>query len=137
VEKNELTLTSDEQTELIRLETIIENGRKSFIEVGTALIKIRDSRLYRKDYKTFEEYCKGKWQYARRTAYQLIDSVKVFENRKARKPDPLRGFTDVKMGGVLLQDFGVIGAGERLIVAPPQSGWRDPATMKFTLLSLR
>ena len=80
MEKNELTLTSDEETELIRLETIIENGRRSFIEVGTALMKIWESRLYRKNYKTFEEYCKGKWQYARRTAYQFIDSVKVIEN---------------------------------------------------------
>ena len=31
-------------------------------------------------YQTFEAYCKGVWRFARSTAYQFIDSVKVIEN---------------------------------------------------------
>ena len=80
--ENEMTvaMTITEQRELEKLETIIENGRKSFIEVGIALTQIRDSRLYRETHKTFEEYCLKRWQYARRRAYQFIDSVRVIEN---------------------------------------------------------
>ncbi|MGA2464998.1 MAG: hypothetical protein ABSH06_11685 [Thermodesulfobacteriota bacterium] len=80
MEKNELTLTSDEQNELIRLETIIENGRKSFIEVGTALMKIRNEKLYRETHRNFEEYCREKWGMTRRYANNLIASTKVIEN---------------------------------------------------------
>ena len=80
MQKNELTLTSDEQTELIRLETIIENGRKSFIEVGTALMKIRNEKLYRTTHRNFEEYCREKWSMTRRYANNLIASTKVIEN---------------------------------------------------------
>lgn len=80
--ENELTtlMTIAEEKELERLEGIIEIGRQSFIEVGMALTEIKNAKLYRKDYKTFGEYCLKKWQYARQTAYQFIDSVKVVEN---------------------------------------------------------
>lgn len=74
-----ITLTHLEQSELSRLEAIIEKGQKTFVEVGSALIEIRDSGLY-KQYGTFEKYCKERWGYARATAYRLIDSAKVKEN---------------------------------------------------------
>jgi hypothetical protein len=74
---NELTVV--EQNELIRLEFIIERGQRTSVEVGAALMEIRDSGLY-KTYGTFQKYCKERWGYARQTAYQLIDSAKVIEN---------------------------------------------------------
>ena len=43
-------------------------------------MQIRDNRLYRETYGTFEEYCKEKWNLERRRAYQLIDGYKVSEN---------------------------------------------------------
>lgn len=43
-------------------------------------MQIRDSRLYRAEFKTFEEYCKGRWEMAERTANQLIVSSNVIEN---------------------------------------------------------
>jgi len=43
------------------------------LEMGVAMEEIRDSRLYREDYDTFEELCLDVWGYGRRYAYQLID----------------------------------------------------------------
>lgn len=43
-------------------------------------MQIRDNRLYREIYGTFEEYCKEKWDMERRHAYRLIDGYKVTEN---------------------------------------------------------
>jgi N6-adenosine-specific RNA methylase IME4 len=76
------TLSITEQTILAENERIIERGLKTFYEVGNALIQIRDSRLYREQYSTFEEYCQGRWQLERRRAYQLMDTSLVFNNVK-------------------------------------------------------
>ena len=38
------------------LEAIIERGQQTFIEVGNALMEIRESRLYLENYPTFEDY---------------------------------------------------------------------------------
>jgi hypothetical protein len=42
-----------------------------------ALAEIRDNRLYRAEYKTFEEYCKSKWGWKRQRAYELIDAAQT------------------------------------------------------------
>jgi len=70
------------QEELARLEEIVSRNVKAFYEVGQALAEIRDKKLYRDvlGFATFEEYCKAKWNMARRTAYQFIDSSIVVEN---------------------------------------------------------
>ena len=36
-------------------ELVIDDGLKGFISVGNALAKIRDEKLYRENYDTFEE----------------------------------------------------------------------------------
>lgn len=61
-------------------------------------MQIRDNRLYREHYGTFEEYCKGKWGLERRRAYQLIDGYKVSENVNARTQTEyqLRPLTKIK-----------------------------------------
>ena len=42
---------------LAELELVIERGLKTFVEVGAALLGIRDGRLYRETHATFEDYC--------------------------------------------------------------------------------
>jgi N6-adenosine-specific RNA methylase IME4 len=69
-----------EKSELQQCETIIEEGLRTFVDVGGALLKIRDKKLYRQEYSTFEEYCQSKWSISRPRAYQLIDSAKVIGN---------------------------------------------------------
>jgi hypothetical protein len=58
---------------LAQCEDVIARGMKSFIEVGTALPKIRDERLYREKHAMFEDYCRKRWGWSRQRAFQLIE----------------------------------------------------------------
>lgn len=69
-----------EVSRLTQCEAVIERGLKTFVDVGTALLEIRDSRLYRSEYDTFEDYCRERWGMSRPRAYQLIDAAEVSTN---------------------------------------------------------
>lgn len=77
---NDTALSAEEESRLQEHEAVIERGLKTFYEVGTALLDIRDSRLYRQRYGTFETYCQERWGMERRHAYRLIDAAAVVEN---------------------------------------------------------
>jgi len=70
-------ITAVEKSRLAECEAIIKTGLNTFTEVGNALAEIRDSRLYREHFDTFEAYCRDRWKMARRTAYQFIDGSQV------------------------------------------------------------
>ena len=55
-------LIKEERENLQKHETTIKKGLNTFVEVGQALLEIRENKLYRIEYKTFEEYCQEKWQ---------------------------------------------------------------------------
>lgn len=74
------SLTTTEHQELMHHEATIERGLQTFTEVGNALLAIRDGRLYRQDYGTFEEYCRQKWRLKQSRAYQLMDAAGVMAN---------------------------------------------------------
>ncbi len=48
--------------------------------VANALLEIRDSRLYRQQFPTFEAYCRERWNLSRPQAYRLIDAATVVSN---------------------------------------------------------
>lgn len=73
-------LTEDEETALDRCETTIERGLKTFYAVGNALVEIRDERLYRKAYGTFEDYCQERWGMSKTHANRLIASADTIDN---------------------------------------------------------
>lgn len=58
-------------------EQVIEAGLQTFVDVGAALLRVRDQRLYRYDFGTFEDYCEKRWQMSRRRAYQMIEASAV------------------------------------------------------------
>ena len=62
---------------LPELERVIERGQQTFIEVGRALLEIRDRRLYRETHATFEAYCRERWGWSRQRANQHIDAAHV------------------------------------------------------------
>ena len=66
-----------ESRDLIALESVIERGLETFVEVGEALATIRDRRLYRTEHPTFADYCKAKWKMSDRRARQLMDAAEV------------------------------------------------------------
>ena len=73
-------ITLDERSRLYQLEETIEHGLNTFVDVGNALLEIRDNRLYRQEYHTFEDYCKERWNFVRRQADRLIEAAETVEN---------------------------------------------------------
>jgi DNA modification methylase len=63
---------------LAELESVIERGRQTFVEVGLALLEIRDRRLFREQgYATFTDYCRRRWRFTPVRAVQLIQAAEV------------------------------------------------------------
>lgn len=62
---------------LPELERVIERGQQTFIEVGRALLEIRDRRLYRETHATFEAYCRERWGWSRQHAMRQMDAAQV------------------------------------------------------------
>jgi hypothetical protein len=73
-------LTVEEQLRLAELQNIIYRNFKAFYVVGCALMEIRDRRLYRQTHDTFEAFCRERFEIARTTAYQYIETSKVMDN---------------------------------------------------------
>jgi hypothetical protein len=70
--------SSQERLERLgELEIIVDQGMDTFVEVGSALMEIRDSRLYRELHPTFEEYCVERWGFTASRARQMIAAVKT------------------------------------------------------------
>lgn len=70
-------LTTDEATTLAEAEQVIERGIQTFTEVGNALLRIRDGRLYRAEFDTFEDYCRERWGFSRQRAQQLTSAAET------------------------------------------------------------
>jgi hypothetical protein len=83
---NEITI--EESKRLILLEEQIKRGLDTFVEVGEALLEIRDSRLYRIEHETFEAYCREKWGMSRQNAHELIGAALVNENLSGTPDKP-------------------------------------------------
>lgn len=78
-------------------EAKIEHGLTTFWEVGQALMQIRDERLYRAEFSTFEDYCQQRWDMSRRRANQLVEAAQLgtmvptlTNERQARALAPLK-----------------------------------------------
>jgi hypothetical protein len=73
-------LTIEKQEALQQYEAVIEKGLQTFYEVGQALAFIREKKLYRAEYKTFEDYCRERWGIQRNYANKLIAASEVVQN---------------------------------------------------------
>lgn len=62
---------------LEELEQVIESGKLAYIAVGNALREIRDRKLYKESHKTFETYCRERWDLCRSSAYDYIKAANV------------------------------------------------------------
>ena len=82
---NESIITLDERSRLYQLEETIRQGLNTFVDVGNALLEIRDKRLYRQEYSTFEEYFQTVWGMSKMHAYRLMDSAGVIDNLKSNQ----------------------------------------------------
>lgn len=72
---NDLT---PELLDLMQYERVIEDGLRTFVDVGNALLAIRDGERFRaREYKTFEAYCRGYWGFVDSRARQLMAAAET------------------------------------------------------------
>ena len=88
------------------LEQTIEAGMASFVLVGEALLEVRDSRLYRLNYPTFEAYCKGRWGFSGPRAYQLMQAAEVVAAVGSTNVDPPTNEGQARALAPVLRDHG-------------------------------
>jgi len=71
-------LSAADQAFLDQRERVVEAGGRQFIEVGTALMEIRDYKdgLLYKRFGTFDAYCRERWEIQKAHAYRMIAAVK-------------------------------------------------------------
>lgn len=81
-------MTTTERATLQAFEGVIEKGLASFVEVGNALMRIRDSRLYRGTHETFEAYCAERWGMSDIHARRLVNAASVVETIPIGMPKP-------------------------------------------------
>jgi hypothetical protein len=63
--------------ERARLQVLEDTMEKSWQALATAITEIRDRRLYRADYDTFEQYCQERWNYSKTHANRLVAGAEV------------------------------------------------------------
>lgn len=97
-------LTPAEADELAGHEAVIESGLQTFMDVGNRLAMVRDKRLYRADYATFEDYCTRRWHFSGRRARQLIDAASVVYALPAGTIVPLTESQARQLGGLSPND---------------------------------
>lgn len=101
----DLSVITTSRGRLDELEKIIASGIHGFYEIGSVLIEIQADKLYKSQYKTFEEYCKQRWGMTRDYAYKQIKATRALDNlytngiQKATSPlteRNLRPLTDLQ-----------------------------------------
>lgn len=75
-----LPATSKPQHNLGALEKIIEENLAGSFKLAQAISLIRDQQLYKPEYKTFEEYCKKRWEYSRSYCTRLCEMNDVMQD---------------------------------------------------------
>ena len=78
-------LTMAERDTLAECEKIVERGQQTFVEVGLALAKIRDRKLYRVGHATFEEYCEKRWNWKRAYAHRMVQAAEAVQGLPPRQ----------------------------------------------------
>jgi phage host-nuclease inhibitor protein Gam len=75
-----IPINENEKKRFQECEIVIKTGINTFIEVGKALLEIRDNKYYRENYDTFEDYCQEKWQIGKAYAYRYISAFEITNN---------------------------------------------------------
>lgn len=80
------TLSKEEAAMLEVYESTITKSWKATLDKGLALKAIRDDKLFRNEFITFDDYYRGKWGFACRKVYAWITAAELFTAITAR-PD--------------------------------------------------
>ncbi len=55
----------------------LTDGLQACFDTGLALIEIRDNKLYREEFDSFEQFCQQQYQIGKSYAYRLIQSAEI------------------------------------------------------------
>jgi len=72
-------LQSSERERLLNLENEIQEDLKAIFRIGMNLLEIQNNKLWRDNYKSFEDYCNDRWQKGSNWARKMIKAVEVKE----------------------------------------------------------
>jgi hypothetical protein len=75
-----IALTGSERARLAELEAVVENHLPTFLAVGKALAQIRNERLYREQYPTWELYCQKRFNFSYSRANDIARCAQVAEH---------------------------------------------------------
>lgn len=70
-------ISTTEQQDFARLDDVVRRGLATFVEIGRALAEIRDRKLYRIGFSTFEAYLSHEHGLTPRRGRQIIDAAAV------------------------------------------------------------
>lgn len=79
-------LTAGEVSMRTIYEGVVTKGALAFMEVGTALMQLRDKRLFRDTHDDFAAYCFDKWQFTSRHINRLIAAEEVRQDLASQDP---------------------------------------------------
>ena len=72
-------MTVAEEVRYEEFNAVARGHMRSFYELGCVLRVIHQERLYRKQYRSFAEYCKQELGFGRSHGYRLMDAAEVVE----------------------------------------------------------
>jgi len=83
-----IPLSTAERARFAELEAAVENHLPTFLTVGRALVQIRNERLYRESYPTWELYCQKRWGFSYSHANDIARCAQVAEGLLASCAGP-------------------------------------------------
>ena len=103
-------LTEDEVERLVVCEQTIAEGLDTFLAVGNALLEIQRGKLYRSSHRTFEGYCRERFQLKRQRAYELMGAAEVVNSLseisdKTEVMNNLSEISDKNENGTILSEI--------------------------------
>jgi len=78
-EDNSQPFTPQEEKDLQRCEAVIKKNENAFVETCAAMFEISSKRLYRQEYKSFQEYCERKWGFSREYGHRLVKDHEIIK----------------------------------------------------------
>jgi hypothetical protein len=73
-------ITEVERVKYTDLKGVIRDGLSTFVRTGAALALVREGKLYREEYDTFEAFCQTEYGWSRQRAAQLIGASEVVQD---------------------------------------------------------
>ena len=83
-----IPLLPAERERFAELESVVQTHLETFLTVGRALAEIRNRRLFRQEFATFEDYCVKRWGFGGAHGLDLIRSTEVAEGLLASCAGP-------------------------------------------------